>query len=590
MGFQVSSKAKKVFYGLIAVGLVLLVLGFFTQKRFLYATYIDENNVMVEYNYDKPSEADVNKLIGEIESALGEGYQVIVHNETGHDHGHAESHGDDHAEEGKEDLKGDAHAAHGPSLVLHIQIGKPGEEMTHSHGDAGHENHDHDANHAEEVVVENVATSDSASIVEDTTHNTEVIAEETIVEDHNHDDHAGHDHAAGHGEGHEHEHHYGHGIDPAQAIVDKFESAELAFADGEFRRFWSNLLINGFFFMGIALGALFYLALHYATESGWGVVLLRIFEGVSSALPLGIIVLLIVFIAASLGLNHIYPWMDSHHAETDRLIYEKGAYLNKIFFWIRIVAYFAVFLFFMNWFRKTSRREDEEGGVALHYLMYRRAALFLVFFAVFSSTMSWDIIMSIDVHWFSTLFGWYTFSGIWLSAMIMIMMITLYLKNRGELPEVNDSHIHDVGKWMFALSFLWSYLWFSQFMLIWYSNIPEEVIYYVYRFDSYSTLFLGMFAVNFILPMVFFMSRDTKRSWPYLIVIGMIIFIGHWFDVFCMVMPGTLFEEWQFGMLEIGMFMMFLGGFLLLVFKGLSKGSLVQKNHPFLQESIHHDY
>jgi hypothetical protein len=127
-------------------------------------------------------------------------------------------------------------------------------------------------------------------------------------------------------------------------------------------------------------------------------------------------------------------------------------------------------------------------------------------------------------------------------------------------------------------------------MLIWYSNIPEEVIYYVYRFDSYSTLFLGMFAVNFILPMVFFMSRDTKRSWPYLIVVGMIIFIGHWFDVFCMVMPGTLYEEWQFGMLEIGMFMMFLGVFLLLVFKGLSKGSLVQKNHPFLQESIHHDY
>lgn len=588
MGFQVSSKAKKLFYGLIAVGLVLLVLGFFTQKRFLYATYIDENNVMVEYNYEKPSEADVNKLIGEIESALGEGYQVIVHNETGHDQGHSESHADDHTEEGKEDLKGDAHAAHGPSLVLHIQIGKPGEEMTHSHGDAGHENHD--ADHADEVLVENVAAGENASTVEDATHNIEVIAEETIAEDHNHDDHAGHDHAEGHGEGHEHEHHYGHGIDPAQAIVDKFKSAELAFADGEFRRFWSNLLINGFFFMGIALGALFYLALHYATESGWGVVLLRIFEGVSSALPLGIIVLLIVFIAASLGLNHIYPWMDSHHAETDRLIYEKGAYLNKIFFWIRIVAYFAVFLFFMNWFRKTSRREDEEGGVAFHYLMYRRAALFLVFFAVFSSTMSWDIIMSIDVHWFSTLFGWYTFSGIWLSAMIMIMMITLYLKNRGELPEVNDSHIHDVGKWMFALSFLWSYLWFSQFMLIWYSNIPEEVIYYVYRFDSYSTLFLGMFAVNFILPMVFFMSRDTKRSWPYLIVIGMIIFIGHWFDVFCMVMPGTLYEEWQFGILEIGMFMMFLGGFLLLVFKGLSKGSLVQKNHPFLQESIHHDY
>ena len=291
MGFQVSSKAKKVFYGLIAVGLVLLVLGFFTQKRFLYATYIDENNVIVEYNYDKPSEADVNKLISEIESALGEEYQVKVFNHTASHEEHGEGEGHD-----------DAHAAHGPTLELHIQIGKPGEEMVHSHGDAGHEGHDHEAEHgdehahdnAEEIVVENLAVEDSATVVEDTTHNTEIISEEAIVEEHNHDehdDHAGHDHAAGHGEGHEHEHHYGHGIDPAQAIVDKFESAELAFADGEFRRFWSNLLINGFFFMGIALGALFYLALHYATESGWGVVLLRIFEGVSSALPLGIFVL-----------------------------------------------------------------------------------------------------------------------------------------------------------------------------------------------------------------------------------------------------------------------------------------------------------
>lgn len=581
MGFQVSSKAKKVFYGLIAVGLVLLVLGFFTQKRFLYATYIDENNVIVEYNYEKPSEADVNKLIGEIESVLGKDYQVKVFNHTPDNH-----EGHNHGDEGEHH---DEHASHGPSLVLHIMIGKPGEELIHSHNHEGH-NHDADHNHAEEAVVEEAVVEDNGLHSEDTSHTVDVAVVEAVVEDHNHDEHADHNHAEGHEHGEAHGHHYGHGIDPAQVLVEKFDKAELAFADGEFRRFWSNLLINGFFFMGIALGALFYLALHYATESGWGVVLLRIFEGVSSALPLGIIVLLIVFIAASLGLNHIYPWMDSHHADTDRLIFEKGAYLNKTFFWIRIVAYFLVFWFFMWWFRKTSRREDEEGGVALHYLMYRRAALFLVFFAVFSTTMAWDIIMSIDVHWFSTLFGWYTFSGIWLSAMIMIMMITLYLKNRGELPEVNDSHIHDVGKWMFALSFLWSYLWFSQFMLIWYSNIPEEVIYYVYRFDSYSTLFLGMFAVNFILPMVFFMSRDTKRSWPYLIVIGMIIFIGHWFDVFCMVMPGTLFEEWQFGMLEIGMFMMFLGGFLLLVFKGLSKGSLVQKNHPFLQESIHHDY
>jgi hypothetical protein len=532
MGFQVSDKAKKVFYGLIAVGLVLLVLGFFTQKRFLYPTYVDEHNLLVEYNAEKPSEEEINKLKSEIQSALGEQYQVVIF-EHGHEHNDAH-HEEGHQEEGHDEHGEEKHAAHhGPTLLWHIVIGKPGEEIEHSHDHHAHENgHGHEA------------------------------------------DHAGH----------------GHGINPAETLVHKFEKGSLSFADHGYRRFWSNLLINGFFFFGIALGALFYLALHYATESGWGVVLLRVFEGISSALPLGMVVLALVFIAATLGLNHIYPWMDAEIASHDKLIYEKGAYLNTTFFWIRIVAYFGVFWYFMNWFRKTSAREDNEGGVALHYLMYRRGALFLVFFAVFSSTMAWDIIMSIDTHWFSTLFGWYVFSGIWLSAMIMVMMITLYLKSRGALEHVNENHIHDVGKWMFAVSFLWSYLWFSQFMLIWYSNIPEEAIYYVYRFDSYNYLFLGMFVVNFVLPMVFFMSRDTKRSWPYLIVIGLIIFIGHWFDVFCMVMPGTLFEEWEFGMLEIGMFMMFLGAFLILVFKGLSKAPLVQKNHPYLQESIHHEY
>jgi hypothetical protein len=222
--------------------------------------------------------------------------------------------------------------------------------------------------------------------------------------------------------------------------------------------------------------------------------------------------------------------------------------------------------------------------------MYRRGALFLVFFAVFSSTMAWDFLMSIDTHWFSTLYGWYVFSGIWLSGMVMVMMITLYLRKGGYLPFVKESHIHDVGKWMFALSFLWSYLWFSQFMLIWYSNIPEEVQYYFSRINDYKFIFFGTFVINFVFPMVFLMSRDTKRSAGYLIVIGLIIFIGHWLDVFNLVMPGTLFDQWNFGLLEIGMFLMFLGIFVYTVLKAIGKSPLLQKNHPFLEESKHHEF
>lgn len=539
MGFQVSDKVKKLMFGLIGLGVILLVLGFFTQKRYLFPTYVDANNLTVMSNYEGEF-VGADDLIKEVEASLGEDYVVTVEDMTAKHDAHAEGHDHEggHAE-GEEHAHEDAH--HGPKLLWHIHIAHKGHE---AHGDA-HEGEAHSGGH-------------------------KVDAHGTMP------------HAQSHG-GH-------HGVDPAAEITAKFENGSLSLNDGSYRRFWSNLLVNGFFFFGITIGAMFYLALHYATESGWGVVLLRVMEGIATAMPMGMIILAVVFIAATLGFNHIYPWMDQDVVNSDTLIYNKSAYLNRTFFWIRILAYFAVFLFFMNWFRKTSRKEDEEGGVELHFKMYRRSAVFLVFFAVFSSTMAWDIIMSIDTHWFSTLFGWYSFAGIWLSAMITVMMFTLYLKGKGALEYVNENHIHDVAKWMFALSFLWSYLWFSQFMLIWYSNIPEEVQYFIYRFEDYRYLFLGMFAVNFILPMVFFMSRDTKRSWPYLIVFGLVIFIGHWFDVFCMVMPGTLFSEWEYGMLEIGMFMAFLGTFILLVFKGLSKSSLVQKNHPYLQESIHHEF
>lgn len=515
MEFQISDKAKKVTLGLTVVGLLLLVVGFFFQKEYVFPTVISDHEVYVEYWGDQ-GEKEVGVREDAIAAMDALGYTLDFGDENGHEgHGH-EAHGHDieHGEHPEEGAHGEERAHHTPTFEWHIHI-----------------------NHKE---------------------------------------------GAHHGDGH------GHDEAPSETLAAMFTAGDIAMSDSHFRRFWSNLLVNGFFFFGIALGALFYLALHYATESGWGVVLLRVMEGIMSALPLGMLILAIVFIAATLGLNHIYPWMDADAIAHDDLIWGKTAYLNKTFFWIRIIAYFGVFTYFMNWFRKTSRREDVEGGTVLHYLMYRRAALFLVFFAVFSSTMSWDIIMSIDTHWFSTLFGWYAFSGIWLSAMVMIMMITLYLKSTGHLEHVNSSHIHDVGKWMFALSFLWSYLWFSQFMLIWYSNIPEEVIYYVTRLESYKFVFFAMFVVNFVLPMVFLMSADTKKSWPYLIVIGLIIFVGHWFDVFCMVMPGTLFEEWNFGLLEIGMFLMFLGAFVFMVLKALGKGSLVQKNHPFLDESKHH--
>lgn len=383
---------------------------------------------------------------------------------------------------------------------------------------------------------------------------------------------------------------HGHGHSPTEEVCHAIHYGDVAFFDKSFSRFWSNLLVDGFYFFGVALAALFYLALHYATESGWGVVLKRVMEGVMLAMPLGMIVLLVVLATGTVNIHHIYQFFDPHVVEADEIIQGKMGYLNKPFFWTRTIIYLAIYFVFMKGFRKRSLQEDLEGGTKIHFTNFKKAALFLVFFAVFSTTMSWDWLMSIDVHWFSTLYGWFVFSGMWVSAMIFMLILTLYLKSKGHLPKVNENHIHDLGKWMFAISFLWSYLWFSQFMLIWYSDIPEEVTYFMSRIENYKYLFFGVFLINFIFPMIFLMSREAKRAYGILTVIGLIIFIGHWLDMYLLVAPGTLFEYWEFGMLEIGMFMLFLGVFIFLVLRNLTKAPLEVKNHPYLEESIHHEF
>ncbi len=383
------------------------------------------------------------------------------------------------------------------------------------------------------------------------------------------------------------------------------------------QRTWANLLVNGFFFFGIGLGALFFFALQNATETAWSVMVKRVFEGIFSYLPIGAVALVIVFAAGSMHVHHLYHWMDhtlyheymvgeGHEAQYmdeavqgavanpnyDVLIAGKKAFLNQPFFWIRTIAYLATFIFFARWFRNQSLQMDKETGESLNKRMllnYRRSALFLVFFAVFSSTLSWDWIMSIDTHWFSTLFGWYAFSGMWVTAMITAVILVLYLKRKGYLPQVNNSHIHDLGKWVFAISFLWSYLYFSQFMLIWYSNIPEEVTYFQQRINEHPGLMWGTFFINFAVPMVLLMSRDAKRSPRFLIGVGTVIFVGHWLDVNMMVMPGSLGHHFHgIGLLEVGMFLAFLGLFMHTVLTALTKAPLTVVNHPYLDESVHH--
>jgi|TARA_B110000116_G_scaffold168375_1_gene145528 hypothetical protein len=357
------------------------------------------------------------------------------------------------------------------------------------------------------------------------------------------------------------------------------------------QRWWANLLVNGYFYFSISLAALFFYALQYATESAWSVVLKRLFEAMWGFLPYGAGIIVFILLAGQFHFHHLYHWMDSSLYDIasdnyDALLAGKQSYFTPGFFWGRTLVYIATFLGFAFMFRKWSLLEDTMPSLELHYKQFRRSALFLVFFAVFSSTLAWDWIMSIDPHWFSTLFGWYLFAGMWVSMIIFANVMMLWLRTKGYFPEVNESHMHDLGKWMFAISMLWSYLFFSQFMLIWYSNIPEEVTYYIARmFTDYKVPFLMMFLVNFVVPFYVLIARDAKRNPKFLVPVAFLIFIGHYADVYLLVIPGTMFDHNEIGLFEIGLFLGFLGLFINRTLSTLSKAPLIPKNHPMLQES-----
>lgn len=354
---------------------------------------------------------------------------------------------------------------------------------------------------------------------------------------------------------------------------------------------WAALYVGAFFFFMIALGTLAFYAVQRAAQAGWSPVLFRVMEGVTAyVLPGAVIVFLIALASHYIGHNNIFIWMDPDVVAEDEIIQGKSSFLNMPFFIIRGIIFIAGWSLYRYFSRKFSLAQDEADDDSNFKKNFRISAGFLVFFIVTESIMSWDWIMSVDPHWYSTLFGWYVFASMFVSAITVIAMITIYLKSKGLLEYVNDSHIHDLAKFMFAISIFWTYLWFSQFMLIWYSNIPEEVTYFVSRINDYKLPFFGMVALNFVFPLLLLMNSDYKRIPWFVIMTGIVILVGHYLDVFNMIMPATVGDRWFIGLPEIGAILLFAGLFMFVVFTALSKAPLLAKRNPFIEESKHFHY
>ena len=359
---------------------------------------------------------------------------------------------------------------------------------------------------------------------------------------------------------------------------------------GGTNRIWVSLLTNGVFFFFISLAVLFFIALQYAAEVSWSVVFKRVYEAMLSGLPLmaGIVVLIIAI--GQFGGHHIYHWQHYDYdllpgdAGFDLLLDHKGFFFSPAFYWPVLIFFMGAFVWFASYYRKMSLLEDQEGGTRIHYKNFAKSALFLVIFGYGSSVITWQIIMSVDAHWFSTLFGWYVFSGMWLEGMVFALMLIIYLKGKGLLKAASSGHVHDMGKWVFALSFLWTYMFFAQFMLIWYADIPEEITYFQARINDYPVIYWLTFFTNFAIPMLFLMDADAKKNRNLLILVGCVVFVFHWLDVFIMISPGSMKAEAGIGFVEIGSFLLFLGVFTFIVLKSLASRPLLVKNHPYLEE------
>ncbi len=360
-------------------------------------------------------------------------------------------------------------------------------------------------------------------------------------------------------------------------------------------RLWANVWLNAVYFTGASVIGMFFISYNYLAQAGWSVAFKRVSEALPAYLPfMGIVIVGVFFIAGHDLFHWTQPGLyDTGSSEYDPIIAGKSGFLNTPFYITRIILYFTLWYVMWRIMRNLSLQEDLHGGTEYYDKSIKFGTAFLLVFGVTSSTSAWDFVMSIDSHWFSTMFGWYTLASWHVTGLAVITLTVVTLKEQGYLKIVNESHLHDLGKFMFAFSIFWTYVWFAQFMLIYYANLPEETIYYRERFSGYGGIYKAPFFVNlflnFVFPFLILMTRDAKRTYIILKLAAWGIIVGHYFDFYVNIMPGTVGEHGGFGPIEFGMILIFACGFIWTVSSQLTKANLIPRNHPMLEESIHHD-
>jgi hypothetical protein len=362
--------------------------------------------------------------------------------------------------------------------------------------------------------------------------------------------------------------------------------------------FWGTLMYNSIFFLLITNAAMFFICATTLAMGGFQMVYRRISEAISTLVPIfGVIAFIILMVIVFDPNNHIYHWK-AEEAKVDPILKGKLGFLNPTFFVIWTTLAIGLWSL-LGWRMRKLGDEadagpmDNEKGQSFIWRNTVNGSLFIVWFALtVGSTVPWLWMMSIDAHWYSTMYSWYNFASSFVAGMALIALWVIYMKNKGYLELVNEEHLHDIGKFMFAFSIFWCYLWFAQYMLIWYSNQPEETVYFFHRVKGpYKGIFFLNIIINFICPLLILMRRGSKRNYTLMTFMAVLIIFGHWMDYYQMVIGSispehvTWAHHWWF---DFGILALFIGIMIFFMGRALAAKPLYAKHHPFLKESIIH--
>jgi hypothetical protein len=351
-------------------------------------------------------------------------------------------------------------------------------------------------------------------------------------------------------------------------------------------QFYRSYLWSYVFIAGVSVGSLAWLMLQYLTGGAWGVVIRRPCEAAARTLPL----VALMFVPVAIGIPNLYSWSHAKVVAADEILQHKQVYLNVPFFLIRAAAYFAGWILLSRLLNRWSAREDREGSAGVHGKMAALSGPGLVFWGFSVTFMAVDWVLSLDPHWFSTMFGMLFMAGQALSSMAFLIALMVLLSRRRPMSEIlTPRHLHDLGKLLLALVMVWAYFSFSQFLIIWAGNLPDEIPWYLERLrGGWQYVGLALAIGHFALPFALLLSRDLKRNFKLLAGIAVFVLVMRMVDLYWLVAPD--FRQGRFGLswmditAPIGMGGIWLAYFLI----QLAKRPLMPLNDPHLIEALEH--